>query len=71
MGLAARVKDPLPDRHPALVRRLSRYTARVDGCLLVLCVAVAPRIRLVVYAGRGALDLLHDRLLAEGLRFAV
>jgi hypothetical protein len=70
VGLAARVKDPLPDRRPALFWRLSRCVVRVDKCFLVLCVTIAPRSGLFVYAGCGALGMLHRRLLNEGLCLA-
>jgi hypothetical protein len=70
VGLDARVKDPLPDWRPALVRWPSRCAACVDGRVLVLCIAVALRVGLMAYAGHGALGLLHDRLFDKGLRLA-
>jgi hypothetical protein len=71
VDLAARVEDPLPDRHPTLARWPSRCTARVDGRLLVLHATIIRRIGLVAYAGCGALGLLHSRLLDKGLRLTV
>jgi hypothetical protein len=71
LSLSACVKDLLPDRRPALVGRLRRGAAHVNGCLLALSVAVVPHAGLMVYAGRRAFNLLHGRLLDEGPRLAV
>jgi hypothetical protein len=71
LSLFACIKDPLPDRHPALVGRLPRGAARVDGCHLAQSTAVVLRVGLMAYAGCQAFILLHSRLLNEGLRLAM
>jgi hypothetical protein len=71
LGLSTRVKDPLPDRHSALVGWLPRGTARVDGCLLALSVAIVPRTALVEYTGCQAFGLLHGSLLDKDLCLTV
>jgi hypothetical protein len=69
--LSARIKDPLPDRHSALVGWLPCRAICVDRCLLALSTVIVPRAALMAYAGRRAFGLLHGRLLDERLRLAV
>jgi hypothetical protein len=71
LGLSARVKDLLPDRHSTLVGRLPRRTACVNRRFRTLPSAVIPRAALLATAGRQALDLLYGRLVDERLRLAV
>jgi hypothetical protein len=67
LGLPARIKDPLPDRHSTLVGWLTRLAASVDGRLFALGATVVPRTALLAYAGCRAFGLLHGRLLDESL----
>jgi hypothetical protein len=71
LGLPARIKDPLPDRHSALVGWLPRRTTCMNGRLLTLGTAVVPRTTMLAYAGRRAFGVLYGRLLDECLRLAV
>jgi hypothetical protein len=71
LSLSVRVKDPLPDRRPALVGRLPRGAARMDRCLLTLGATAIPRTALMAYARHRAFGRLHGRLLDEGLRLVV
>jgi hypothetical protein len=71
LGLPTRVKDPLPDRRPALVGRLPRRAARVNLRLRALRAPVVLRAPLQANAGSRALGMLHGRLLDERLRLAV
>jgi predicted Co/Zn/Cd cation transporter (cation efflux family) len=71
LSLSTRVNDLLPDRRPALVGRFPCGAAHVDGCLLTLSTAVILHAALMAYVGCRAFDLLHGRLLDDGLRLAV
>jgi hypothetical protein len=71
LGLPTRIKDPLPDRHSALVGWSPRRATRMDGCLLALGTAVVSCTTLLAYAGCRAFGLLHDRLLDESLHLTV
>jgi hypothetical protein len=71
LSLPVRVKDPLPDRRPALVGVLPRRATRVNSHLRALRAPVVPRAPLLADAGRRAFGLLHGCLLDEHLRLAV
>jgi hypothetical protein len=49
---SARIRDPLPDRHPALVGRLRRRAACVNGRFRALHGAIIPCAALLAYARR-------------------
>jgi hypothetical protein len=71
LGLPARVKDPLLDRHAPWVGGVFRCATRVHRWLGALRAPVDPRAPLLTDARRRAFGLLHGRLLDQRLRLAV